>query len=138
MTAFQAVCDSRSTKPDNRTNRVQTLKDNEDVIVLFFIHMSKWKGRLSCLSLVIKTLHKIRFLLGLFLTYAGGKMRSQDGTGSWRVQDQPPDLVFIGTAVIIPGRSKGNVSLPYFLNHHVGTIKKNQQVRSYALTSIIF
>jgi len=82
MTAFQAACNPRSTKPDNRTNRVQALKDNEDAFVSLSVRVSKQEERTSCMSLVITTLYKIWFLLGLFLIYAGGKIRSQDGTDS--------------------------------------------------------
>lgn len=70
--------------------RVEALKDNEDTFVLLFIHFSKQEDRSSCISLVITIFHKICFLLGLFLIYARGKMRSQDGTaGEPKTNSQP-------------------------------------------------
>lgn len=130
MTAFQAACYPRSTKPDNRTNRVQTLKGDEDAFVLLFIHISKWEEKSSCVSPVTTTLHKICFLRGLFVIYAILNSHFSPCTDSWRAQDHHPPpprvLVFIGTAVvIIPGRNKGYISLSYFLTGHVGTIKKS-------------
>lgn len=125
MTAFQAACDPRSTKPGNRTNGVQTLKDDEDAFVLLFIHISKWEEKSSCVSPVTTTLHKICFLRGLFVIYAILNSHFSPCTDSWRAQDQPPRvLVLLGTAVvIIPGRNKGYISLSYFLTDRVGTIK---------------